>query len=81
MKTDPFVNPDSEFRCRLYRKSELARLYFPHSTPRSAIRQLLRWINRCRPLRAALDAAGCNRYRQSYLSHEVRLIVQHLGEP
>ena len=50
-------------------KTETALLYFPDSTPKVAVRHLMRWIARCAPLLHALDtipvrnpspAASCN---------------------
>ena len=33
-------------------KTETALLYFPDSTPKVAVRHLMRWIAQCAPLRA-----------------------------
>ena len=41
-------------------KTETALLYFPDSTPKVAVRHLMRWIARCAPLLHALEAASCN---------------------
>ena len=37
-------------------KTETALLYFPDSTPKVAVRHLMRWIARCAPLLHALEA-------------------------
>ena len=39
-------------------KTETALLYFPDSTPKVAVRHLMRWIARCAPLLHALEATG-----------------------
>ena len=39
---------------RSYGKAELAMLYFPTATPRVALNQLVRWINRCPELKQSL---------------------------
>lgn len=69
------------FRPHVYPKSELASLYFPRSTPHTALQNLSRWIARCQPLREGLEALGYDKHRKYYLTPEVELIVRHLGEP
>lgn len=49
---------DLPFHCRVYRKSELARLYFPESDTKTALQGLARWIKRCTELGEALEAVG-----------------------
>ena len=39
-------------------KTETALLYFPDSTPKVAVRHLMRWIALCAPLLHALEATG-----------------------
>ena len=39
-------------------KTETALLYFPDSTPKVAVRHLMRWIAQCAPLLHALEATG-----------------------
>lgn len=60
---------------------ELALQYFPHSTPRSAITQLKRWIDLNTELQARLaELHYCKRQRSlTPLQHEA--IVYYLGSP
>ena len=69
------------FRPRVYRKTELAQLYFPQAGKKTALQGLARWIKRCTELEKALEAAGYDKNRRFYLKPEVELIVKFLGEP
>lgn len=70
------------FRIRPYSKRELAVLYFPEMKPEQAVRKLTGWVKLCRPLHEALTREDRRFERQRYLTaKEVRLIVEHLGEP
>ena len=71
-----------QFTIRSYTKSELALLYFPTtSDPHVAVNRLMSWIHRCQPLLAALQAGGYRKTAKWLSPREVRLIVDHLGEP
>lgn len=72
---------DTTFRLRIYRKSELAQLYFPGASRQTALQNLHRWIDRCPPIREGLAALGYDKHRQYFLRREVELIVRYLGEP
>ena len=72
---------DAEFRPRIYRKSELAMLYFPYAGKKQALSNLTRWIRRCDELREALEGSQSMKNRRFFLRPEVELIVKHLGEP
>lgn len=41
---------DAPFRPRVYRKTELAQLYFPQAGKKTALQGLARWIKRCAEL-------------------------------
>lgn len=69
------------FRMRVYRKNELARLYFPEAGKKAALQHLGRWIKRCVELDRALQETGYDKYRKFFLRPEVELIVKYLGEP
>lgn len=71
----------ARFRPGVYRKSELAMLYFPYAGKKQALNNLNRWIRRCPALDGALGAAGGMKNRRFFLRPEVELIVRHLGEP
>lgn len=72
---------DGTFRLRIYRKSELALLYFPGASRPTALRNLHRWMERCEAIREGLKALGYDKHRQYFLKPEVELIVRYLGEP
>ncbi len=70
------------FPIRSYTKKELALAYFPTSeNPHSAVNHLMSWINRCTPLREALEAQGYMKTAKWFSPREVRMIIEHLGEP
>ena len=70
-----------EFKVKAYTKMELAELYSPYSQDQAALQNLYRWMKRCHPLMAELNALGYNKYRHSFLKQEVQVIVKYLGEP
>ena len=70
-----------DFKIRSYTKKELALMYFPDSNPRTAANHLRAWIYRCKPLLEQLEAAGYKRISKMFTPRQVRLIVEHLGEP
>lgn len=72
---------DQTFRLRIYRKNELAMLYFPESSKQTAMRNLGRWIQHCIPLKEELLERGYDKNRKYFLKHEVELILRHFGEP
>ena len=72
---------DTTFRLRIYRKSELAQMYFPDASRSTALQNLSRWIERCKAIREGLAALGYDKHRQYFLRPEVELIVRYLGEP
>lgn len=66
----------------LVRKTDLAMAYFPHATsPKVARDNLVRWINRCRPLCAALEQTHYNRHGWYFTPRQTRLILEYLGGP
>ena len=74
------MNKDN-FTIRAYGRQELACLYFPASSPRSAWRRLKTWIMFNPRLRQTLAPAGKMNLQRSLTPREVRLIVEELGEP
>lgn len=72
---------DAPFSLRVYRKNELARLYFPQADKKGALQGLSRWIKHCAELEKALEASGYDKNRKFFLKPEVELIVKFLGEP
>ena len=72
---------DKEFVIRAYTKKELALLYFPDSSPRTAVNHLMAWVCRCTQLYRQLLSMGYNRTSKGFTPREVRAIVEQLGEP
>ncbi len=70
-----------EFLIRTYTKKELALMYFPDSSPRTAVNHLMVWIRRCTPLWQQLQAMGYRTTSKAFTPREVRAIVEQLGEP
>lgn len=70
-----------EFVIRTYTKKELALLYFPKSLPRTAVAHLMDWIRRCKPLPTLLAEAGYTPSTKVFTPRQLRIIVEHLGEP
>ena len=60
-------------------KTETALLYFPDSTPKVAVRHLMRWIARCAPLLHALEATGYHPCQKSFTCRQLQLVYLHLG--
>ena len=81
MINSDYIDEGEPFQLRIYRKQELAMMYFPDSSKESAGRNLRRWIKRCTELSNKLDEIGYDKHRQFYLRNEVALIVKHLGLP
>ena len=70
-----------EFLIRTYTKKELALMYFPDSSPRTAVNHLMVWIRRCTPLWQQLQSMGYRTTSKAFTPREVRAIVEQLGEP
>ena len=64
-----------------YSMKELAGLYFPTSSPRSATTQLRRWINLNNDLTDALAQTGLTKGQRLLTPRQVALILEYLGEP
>lgn len=71
----------SEFKIRPYSKSQLATIYFPGSTEMAVRRHLSRWIARNKQLCESLESTNYRVSNRWYTPHQVRLIVECLGEP
>ena len=70
-----------EFEIRAYSKKELALMYFPDSSPRTAVSHLMSWIHRCTQLWEQLQATGYEATCKTFTPRQVRAIVEQLGEP
>ncbi|MCS3133880.1 DUF4248 domain-containing protein [Phocaeicola vulgatus] len=58
-------------------KTETALLYFPDSTPKVAVRHLMRWIARCAPLLHAPEATGYHPCQKSFTCRQLQLVYLH----
>ena len=80
LKND-IANDCINFQIRVYRKNELAMMYFPMASKETAIRCFRRWLVRNSCLMSDLLSIGYDKHRQHLLKPEVALIVKYLGEP
>jgi len=65
----------------VYSHMEVALMFFPDIQPKSASRQLTRWIFRDDELMAELLQAGYTRGQRLYSPAQVSIIFDHLGDP
>lgn len=72
---------EKEFVIRSYGYCELAMLYFPNSTKKSASAQLGRWIRGNENLKNQLTEMGLKPKKKILTPYQVKLIVEMLGEP
>ena len=56
-------------------------MYFPDSSPRTAVSHLMNWIRRCTQLWELLQATGYIATNKEFTPRQVRAIVEMLGEP
>jgi hypothetical protein len=73
--------PEKTFVLRSYGYGELALLYFPNSTKKSATTQLRRWIRRNDVLRRTLIQLGFADRQRILTPRQVEVVVQFVGEP
>jgi hypothetical protein len=73
--------PEKTFVLRSYGYGELALLYFPNSTKKSATTQLRRWIRRNLELRSTLAQLGFADHQRILTPRQVEVILQFVGEP
>ncbi len=66
---------------RCISKKELALLYFPHSSPDTARRRLMRWIRKCQPLVEALRREHYDSHSHMFTKRQVQIIIYYLDEP
>ena len=72
---------DQPFTIRTYGFGELAQMYFPAVSPKTASTNLNNWIRAAPELREALYEAGRRPGFKILSPAQVRLIVEVLGEP
>ncbi len=72
---------EKEFVIRSYGYCELAMLYFPNSTKKSASAQLGRWIRGNEKLRSQWLEMGFKPRKKLLTPNQVKLIVEVFGDP
>jgi hypothetical protein len=72
---------NNKFCIRAYTKKELALMYFPDSSPRTAVSHLMSWIRCCTTLWDQLQETGYETTCKTFTPRQVRAIVEQLGEP
>lgn len=74
-------NNTHTFNIRTISKCELAMLYSPEVSPRSAVNRLARWIRLNKELAQALYERGYRPRQQLFTPTQVEMIIYYLGEP
>ena len=72
---------DGQFKIRSYGYGELALLYFPNSTKKSASTQLGRWVRQHERLKIQLQEKGYKKGNKILSPSQVKILTEHLGEP
>ena len=62
-------------------KREIATLYFPNITEKSASEKLTLWINNCKPLVRKLSRTGYKSGTHTLTERQISMIYDYLGEP
>ena len=70
-----------QFKIRSYSKKELALLFFPDSTPETAVKHLMSLIRRNDMLWDELQSMGYNKRRKTFTPREIKAIFDWLGAP
>jgi hypothetical protein len=73
--------PEKAFVLRSYGYGELALLYFPNSTKKSATTQLRRWIRRNVELHRTLNQLGFAERQRILTPRQVEVVIRFMGEP
>ena len=68
-------------KIKIYTKSELAQLYYPHLSPHIAVGMLMRKVNHSLPLLEALKREGYKNRNKTFSMRETLLVYEYLGEP
>lgn len=72
---------EKEFVIRSYGYCELAMLYFPNSTKKSASAQMGRWIRNNENLKKQWDELGFKSRKKILTPSQVKIIIECFGEP
>jgi Domain of unknown function (DUF4248) len=72
---------EETFKVRAYGYSELAQLYFPCITKKSASAQLRRWIVSSETVLITLENLGYKKGNKLLTPAQVKIIINEFGEP
>lgn len=72
---------EEKFKIKSYGYCELAQLYFPNISKKSASVQLRNWIQRNEKLKNELHNAGFMPGKKILTPRQVTLIINEIGEP
>ena len=72
---------DEQFKIKSYGYGELALLYFPNSTKKSASVQMRRWLRQNESLKKQLKDSGFRPGLKLLTPKQVKILVDFLGEP
>lgn len=72
---------DGQFKIRSYGYGELAMLYFPNSTKKSASVQLRRWLRKNETLNKQLKDSGFKPGIKLLTPKQVKILTDYFGEP
>jgi hypothetical protein len=72
---------DEQFKIRSYGYGELAQLYFPNVSKKSATWQLRLWIRKSPQLVINLKAKGHNKGQKILSPAQVEILITHFGRP
>ena len=75
------MNKEETFKVRAYGYGELAQLYFPNITKKSASWQLRIWIVEHGKILEDLKKCGYKEHKRLLTPAQVKLIVDEFGEP
>lgn len=76
-----FKNMEEQFKIKSYGYGELALLYFPNSTKKSASVQLARWVRQNEFLKKQLTDSGFKPGRRILTPKQVEIFVKIFGQP
>ena len=69
------------YATRNFYRKELALMYFPDSSPHTAVSHLMSWIRRCTQLCQQLQEMGYETTCKTFTPRQVKAIVEQLGKP
>lgn len=72
---------DEQFKIRSYGYGELAHLYFPNITKKSACTRFKSWISENEKLLNRLYEIGYQKKQRLLTPRQVKLIIEAFGEP